>query len=123
VRTDCDLRRDVSAVRVPFAHVRIVAFEKSSVKHNTRCLLSFVDRVPVKRTFTTQQSRAAEELSARFQDARNFRIMGADALSFSGSAIRKTEVDPESRIFHPSAQRGHALPTTVPSSEASLTCT
>jgi hypothetical protein len=80
--------------------VRIVAFEKTSVKHNTRCLLSFVDRVPVKRTFTTQQSRAAEELSARFQDARNFRIMVADALSFfypengGGSG-------PESRIFQP----------------------
>ena len=84
--------------------LRIVAFEKTSVKHNTRCELSFFDRVPVKRTFTTQQSRAAEELSARFQDARNFRIIGVDALSFSRSAIRKTamrktEVDPESRIF------------------------
>jgi len=52
VRTDCDLRRDIGGLsrsRSHFAHVRIVAFEKTSVKHNTSCLLSFVDRVLVTR--------------------------------------------------------------------------
>ena len=104
VRTDCDLRRDVgvsglSRSRSHFAHVRIVAFEKTSVKHNTRCLLSFVDRVPVKRTLLSPHNKAERPKSCQLVSKTRVTSGSWVLTRCRFPAIRKTEVDPESRIF------------------------